>query len=649
MTRIAKVMISIVGNRAAARFDEATKSVAETQARKLREILQRNAATEYGREFGFSSIGTLAEYGQSVPVVTYEDIAERVKRMAGGESNVLTAEEPVMFARTSGTTGEPKLIPVTPSCRRVHAEQMRTWLYHAQKDHPRIFAEKVLSLVSPAVEGRTPRGIPYGSTSGHIYQHMPGLVRKTYLVPYPVFEIEDHQTEFYVLMRLGLIADVTFLCTANPSSITKLYEFTQEHADDLIRDVCDGGLKDDLELSGETRALVQERCPPDPERARALEEMRARRDGRLLPADYWPQLELIGCWKGGTVGAHVDGFGEWFDPDGQGQKPVRDWGYLSSEARGSIPLSDEGSGGVLTVGTNVFEFVDVDQLDAAPKNPERWTFLGAHEVDSPRDYYVFVTTTGGLYRYDINDIVRVEGFHNEAPLITFQRKGRGMTSLTGEKVSDNQVIEAVTKAAADVGVELAHFRALADADAARYVFQVEARDGALSKDKGRVLLEAIERTLTGLNIEYEAKRKSQRLEAPELQVMKPGWYERGKTSQGKRLFQSKTVVLQPKDDPEPSIRSEEMCIARIELEPSKHAKASKHAESSKDPESAKRNGSAKPAGTAKPDGSSKPNGSSKPAGSAKPDASSKPNGSAKPHGQSGRSEPPKPSKPSRKA
>jgi hypothetical protein len=158
-------------------------------------------------------------------VVKYEDIAERVERMANGESSVLTAEDPVMFARTSGTTGKPKLVPVTPTCRgRDHTDQMRTWLWHAQKAHPRLFAGKVLSLVSPAVEGHTPAGIPYGSTSGDIYRNIPTLVRKTYLVPYPVFEIEDHEAEFYTLMRLALPEKVSFLCTANPSSITQLCE-----------------------------------------------------------------------------------------------------------------------------------------------------------------------------------------------------------------------------------------------------------------------------------------------------------------------------------------------------------------------------------------------------------------------------------------
>jgi len=567
VTRVAKAMVSVVGRKSAARFDAVTQSVAASQLRKLEQILERNAATEYGREYGFSAIHSLSDYTRAVPVIQYEAIAERVDRMAAGETNVLTAEAPIQFARTSGTTGKPKLIPVTPTCRgRDHADQMRTWLFHAQKAHPGMFSGKVLSLVSPAEEGRTSAGIPFGSTSGDIYRNIPALVRSTYVVPYPVFEIEDHDAEFYAILRLGIAADVSFLCTANPSSITKLCEFTDAHAEELIRDVRDGTLKQDLTMSREQRALVESACKPDPDLARRLDEMRERR-GRLLPGDYWPNLDLIGCWKGGTVGAHVDGFGAWFDPDGTSPKAVRDWGYLSSEARGSIPLTDEGAGGVLTVGTNVYEFVDVDQLDAAPEDPSAWTFLGAHEVDSPRDYYVFITTTGGLYRYDINDIVRVEGFYNEAPIITFQRKGRGMTSLTGEKVSDMQVIEAVTSAASESGVGLAHFRALADVESARYVFQVESKNGAISKSQGRGLLESIERKLTSLNIEYEGKRKSQRLAGPELQVMKPGWYERGKQDQGQRLFQSKTVVLEPKEEKEHSIRSQEMCVSRIELEP----------------------------------------------------------------------------------
>ena len=60
-----------------------------------------------------------------------------------------------------------------------------------------------------------------------------------------------------------------------------------------------------------------------------------------------------------------------------------------------------------------------------------------------REYYIFFTTTSGLYRYDINDVIKVTGRYNQTPQIIFLRKGRGMTNITGEKLSVNQVIEAV--------------------------------------------------------------------------------------------------------------------------------------------------------------------------------------------------------------
>ena len=567
MSRFASWAVGVLGRRAAARFEQTTHDVEGTQRRKLREILQRNAGTEYGREHGFRALGDLADFAGAVPVVSYEDIAERVQRMAAGEANVLTAETPVMFSRTSGTTGEPKLIPVTPTCQgREHADQMRVWLHHARRDHPEILRGHVISLVSPAVEGHTKSGIPFGSTSGAIYRDMPRLVRGTYVLPYDVFAIEDYDARYYVVLRLGLAADVTMFCTANPSSIVKLCEFAQEHADALVRDVHDGGVDFELKLTEHEREVLRRRCRADPARAAELDRMRQRRDGGLLPADFWPHLAMIGTWKGGTVGSNLERFGEWFDPDGTRPPAVRDLGWLSSEARGSIPLSDEGSAGVLTVGTNVYEFVEEDVVAAHPDQPSRWEFLGAHEVDSPRDYYVFVTTTGGLYRYDLNDVVRVLGFHNEAPLIEFQRKGRGMTSITGEKLSDAQVLEAVKSASERAKVPLAHFRALADSEEAQYVFQVEP-EGKLSETQGRELLRAIDDSLAQLNIEYAGKRKSQRLEPPALEVMKPGWYEQGKKAQGGRLFQSKTMILKPVEEgQEDKLRQPDMCLSKITLD-----------------------------------------------------------------------------------
>ena len=71
--------------------------------------------------------------------------------------------------------------------------------------------------------------------------------------------------------------------------------------------------------------------------------------------------------------------------------------------------------------------------------------------------------------------------------------------------------------------------------------------------------------MAALNIEWEAKRKSGRLKSPILQIMKPGWYERGKqklVAEGKRLFQAKTILLDNKAicRPEPGETALEITI-----------------------------------------------------------------------------------------
>ncbi|UCE77379.1 MAG: GH3 auxin-responsive promoter family protein, partial [Gammaproteobacteria bacterium] len=163
---LAGKLIAFVGKQSARRFDAATRDPLRTQTELLLGMVRNNADTEYGRRYGFASIDSIADYQKQVPVITYADIERDMERVVAGEKNIFTAEDPVMFAQTSGTTGKPKFIPVTPTDQgRAHKDQMRTWLYHAQKAHPGILDHKVVSMVSPAIEGHTSSGLPYGSTS----------------------------------------------------------------------------------------------------------------------------------------------------------------------------------------------------------------------------------------------------------------------------------------------------------------------------------------------------------------------------------------------------------------------------------------------------------------------------------------------------
>jgi hypothetical protein len=497
-------------------WDRLTFKPDEIQQRLLLKIVQRNREARFGRDHGFSSIGSLRDYRKQVPLTDYEGLRSYVDSVKTGEPDVLTAEPVVMFTVTSGSTGDPKLIPVTARARENHRQLTRLWYHRALADHPELFNGKLLGVVSPAVEGRTAGGIPFGAASGLIYQQSPRWIQNTYAVPYEVAEVKESETKYYLIMRLGLEHDISFIGTPNPSTILKLIETVNHCKEDMIRDIRDGTIAARCNLTAELRAALARRLEKNPARALRLESL-IKQDGALRPREYWPRLKLIGCWKGGSVAVRLKEFPRWFG----GATPVRDLGYMASEAQMTLPVTDSGSAGILAIDKNFYEFIPEPEIGAAQP-----TLLTCTEIEEGKLYYPVLTTPAGLYRYDINDVIRVAGFYNRTPLIEFVRKGRDVTSITGEKLHVNHLIEAMTRAERAAGFGVQHFRACADAEKSLYVFAVELDGTVPSRAELARLLAEIDAALAALNLEYAQKRESRRLGPPVLCVMKTGWFER---------------------------------------------------------------------------------------------------------------------------
>jgi len=87
----------------------------EVQQEVLQDLLRVSENTEVGLNYGFSSISTYQEFISRVPLVTYEDIAENIKRSRKGEANIYWPTPIRWFAKSSGTTdNKSKFIPVSP-------------------------------------------------------------------------------------------------------------------------------------------------------------------------------------------------------------------------------------------------------------------------------------------------------------------------------------------------------------------------------------------------------------------------------------------------------------------------------------------------------------------------------------------------------
>ncbi len=517
-------------------FVAACRDPRATQERLLSRIVAANQGTRFGSEHHFDADWSSSEFRLNVPVRDHDGLRSYLDRVWEGEPDVLTREPVLMFTTTSGTTGKPKYIPITKSASEANSRLSRAWYFRSLQDHPSFLDGRILGIVSPEEEGRTPQGVPYGAASGRLYRRSPWVLRHAYAVPYVTFGIDEYEAKYYAIARFAIEAPVTFVGTPNPSTLVRIAEVANRHREELIRDLHDGTLSTKFDIATGTRDYLSRALRANPARARTLERLVATH-GVLRPRDYWQDLRLIGCWKGGSVSVQLENARRWFGDN----LPIRDLGYLASEALMSLPIQDEGAEGALAVTANFFEFIPEGDIDS----PGAKTLL-ADQLETGGRYYVVVTTQAGLYRCDMNDIIQVTGFFHSTPLIEFVRKGRDMTSIGGEKLHVAQVIEAVEGATRQLDLSMVAYRAIADAAANSYAFLFEPTNGEVTNDRLTKLLCLVDERLGLFNLEYRSKRTSGRLGSPCLYLMRPGWYERRvqrRVSAGARDTQFKASLL----------------------------------------------------------------------------------------------------------
>lgn len=498
------------------------------QRKALKAILTCNRESRFGREHDFSAIDDVESFRARVPIQQYDDLRPYIEAQRTGEA-ALTARPPVLYALTSGTTGAPKYLPVLRESLRQHRRNQRlaTWLQY--REVPEAFAGPALGLVGSAVEGRTAQGVPIGSVSGTLYASMPTFMRARYVAPAEVFAIADYDLKYRTLAQLALCRpNLSYLAGANPSSFLRMQATLNEHREALIDGVETGRYAGWEEFSPALRRVLSPDTLPQPERAADLRALPAP----LTFANVWPDLKLLATWTGGSCGIALGRLASDLPPS----CTVFDIGYLSTEFRGTVTLKRGHSAGLPLIDQHFYEFVEQTAWDRG-----RPVFLNLHELAEGPLYYVVVTTASGLYRYFMNDLVVAEGRLATTPLLRFVQKGRGVTSITGEKLYEGQVIDAMREL--DAAHQAVFYLLLADEADNRYRLCLESARPFDVPALANVLDEA----LSQRNIEYRDKRASSRLRPLEIISLRPGAgdaYKQHALARGQREGQFKFLVLQ---------------------------------------------------------------------------------------------------------
>jgi hypothetical protein len=407
----------------------AARRVEAAQEAVLARIVSVNRETAFGREHGFAAIDSVAEFRRRVPVRTYSELQPYLERIANGEAAVLTADPVRHFGVSSGTTDACKLVPYTASLLQEFQAGIAPWVFHLFRSSPRLLLGTTYWSITPVGGERrsTPAGIPIGFDDDRSYLDRATRWVLATLMPIPpeLARLDDMDVFRYVTLRLLLQQEsLRWVSVWNPTFLTllvgPLVEWHQRLLDDLER----GTISTGSELPPRLLQAAQRR----PARARRLRAVFAAwagrpatepdESGRTLYEEVWPKLSLISCWAHGSAAEAVPLLRAHF-PSAR----VQPKGLLATEAFVSFPLRDDLS--ALALGSHFFELAD-----------SSGDLRLAHELELGKRYSVVVTTGGGLYRYRLGDLVEVDGFEHDCPLIRFLGKENNVVDLRGEKLEE---------------------------------------------------------------------------------------------------------------------------------------------------------------------------------------------------------------------
>lgn len=417
----------------ARRFKQTCVSVEKIQTQILLDILAKNGKSAIGRTYRFDSLQSIAAFQQAVPMQTYEDVEPYIAEIALGVPHVLTEDPVQRFGVSSGSTGASKLVPYTQRLVSEFQEGIDPWIYLLMKAHVQILGGKAYWSITPigTQERYSAGGIPIGFDDERSYfGPLAQWVLKTVLaVPAELALVQDIDVFRYTTLRFLLQErSLAWVSVWNPTFLTLLVEPLERWFALLIEDVRQGTLSVDLKVAPEIDVVIRGSLKALPRRANELERIRAGTTECICEA-IWPNLRVVSCWAHGSARDSLKEVYRVFP-----HASVQPKGLLATEAFVSFPFSGEMS--ALSIRSHFFEFEDV--LDGR--------ILLAHQLQLGGVYSVVVTTSGGLYRYQLNDLIEVLGFEAECPLMRFVGRKDKVVDLFGEKLNEEFVRSVVLEA-----------------------------------------------------------------------------------------------------------------------------------------------------------------------------------------------------------
>lgn len=456
----------------------------------LRRLINKASNTEYGRKYGFDSIRTYETFAQHVPLNDYETLKDYIDRMRHGERDVLWKGQVKWYAKSSGTTNDKsKFIPVSQrGLKHIHyaggTDAVALYL-HRHNPHSRMFSGKGLILGG---------------------SHQPNCNLPESLVGDLSAILIENVSRFVNHYRV-------------PSRETALLADFEEKRDRIAHEAINENVTNLSGVPSWMMSVIQ----------RVLEV-----SGKERLDQVWPNLEVF--FHGGVA----------FTPyREQYRRLIQSQGmhymetYNASEGFFGLQDDPNDSAMLLMLDYDVFyEFIPLE--DVGSEHPRVYPIW---QVEPGVNYAMVITTSCGLWRYQIGDTVK---FTSVKPY-KFHISGRTKSFINafGEELMVDNAEQGLRMACEATGAEVEEYTAapvFMDAEGkCRHQWVVEFRKAPVDVEH---FADILDKSLQQINSDYEAKRyKDLTLQRLELIPARRGLFNDWLKSRGKLGGQHKVPRL----------------------------------------------------------------------------------------------------------
>lgn len=462
----------------------------------LRRLVSQAEQTAFGRQHGFSSISSYEDFRQQVPVGDYETHKDLIHRMRQGEADLLWPGQCRWFAKSSGTTNDrSKFIPVTQQgLRRLHYRggTDAVALYLQGRPDARHFDGRSLILGGSFDPEACLPASKAGDLSAVLIQNINPLVNLFRTPSKDIALLSDFEEKRERIAQAALRQDVRTL-SGVPSWMMA-----------VIKRVMELGGSDNL-------------------------------------ADIWPRLEVF--WHGGVA------FGPYREQYRQLiRSPRMQYMETYNASEGFFGLQSDPADPAMLLMLDYDCFYEFQECTpgggAGTAEP-----VPVWEVQPGRNYALLITTSCGLWRYQIGDTLRF----TQARPYKFLISGRTKCFINafGEELMVDNAEQGLQTACKATGLQVSEYTAapvfMDAAGKCRHQWLVEFAAAAGEAPGPAAVADfamKLDEALRHINSDYDAKRyRDITLQPLEVRAVPPGTFDAWLKAHGKLGGQHKVPRL----------------------------------------------------------------------------------------------------------